>query len=218
MGNPDGPEGAAALSGELRQLQHLFGVAGRPVLVTGGGRGIGAMIALGLARAGARVYIAGRKADTLAATAEQCVAAGGHCVPISADVGTEDGVAALIAGYGQHETTMHALVNNAGTAWAAPLEEHAVGQFAKVLTVNLVGPFNLAAAALPMLRAAATADDPARIINIGSTDGQVPPHYDTYGYSASKAGCTCSPATWPTACVPTTSASTPSPRGYSRPG
>jgi NAD(P)-dependent dehydrogenase (short-subunit alcohol dehydrogenase family) len=175
-------------SPELEQLQHLFGVAGQPMLVTGGGRGIGAMIALGLARAGARVYIAGRKADTLAATAEEGKAAGGHVVPISADISTEQGVAALLDEYQEHERTLYALVNNAGTAWSAPLEEHPVTQFNRVLAVNLVGPFNLVIAALPLLRAAATTDDPARIINIGSTDGHVPPFYDTFGYSASKAG------------------------------
>jgi NAD(P)-dependent dehydrogenase (short-subunit alcohol dehydrogenase family) len=182
------PDQTGALSAELKQLRHLFGVEGKPILVTGGGRGLGAMIALGLARAGARVYIAGRHADTLATTAEEGTAAGGHVVAISADIGTEDGVAALIAEYRQHEDALYALINNAGTAWSAPLEDHATAQFVKVLTVNLVGPFSLTAAALPLLRAGASPDEPARIVNIGSTDGQVPPHYDTYGYSASKAG------------------------------
>jgi NAD(P)-dependent dehydrogenase (short-subunit alcohol dehydrogenase family) len=57
-----------------------------------------------------------------------------------------------------------------------------------VVDLNLKSPFFLTRALLPQLRAAATPDDPARVINIGSIDGLRAPALPTYAYSASKAG------------------------------
>jgi NAD(P)-dependent dehydrogenase (short-subunit alcohol dehydrogenase family) len=165
----------------------LFSVAGKRVVITGGSRGIGEMMATGLVRAGAHVYIVGRHPDVLAATAER-LSALGTCVAIPADIGTEEGARQVAAAYGAAEGELHALINNAGTAWAAPLEDYPLAQFNKVLSVNLTGPFLLTSALLPLLRAGADAADPARIINIGSTDGTLPPRLDTFAYSASKAG------------------------------
>lgn len=168
-------------------LHRLFGVAGLPILVTGGGRGIGAMMAGALVEGGARVYIAGRNAQTLEDAAAK-FSTQGSCTPIVADVSTEDGIDKVVTEYTGHEQSLHALINNAGTAWGAPIEEYASERFEKVLKVNLVAPFELAVRLLPVLRASASPDKPARIINVGSTDGTLPPRYETYAYSASKAG------------------------------
>jgi len=86
------------------------------------------------------------------------------------------------------EDRLHALINNAGAVWAAPVDDYPLKGFEKVLSVNLVAPFFLAQGFLPLLRAAAAAGEPARIVNVGSTDGQLPPRYQTFAYSASKAG------------------------------
>jgi NAD(P)-dependent dehydrogenase (short-subunit alcohol dehydrogenase family) len=168
-------------------LDRLFGVAGLPILVTGGGRGIGAMMAQALVGAGARVYIVGRNQQTLDEAVARATGPG-RCTAIAADLSTQEGVDKLGADYAEHEDSLHALINNAGTAWGAPIEEYQADRFEKVLQVNLVAPFELAVRMLPALRASASTDKPARIINVGSTDGTVPPRYETYAYSASKAG------------------------------
>ena len=168
-------------------IASLFSVNNRVVVVTGGGRGIGEMIATGLVAAGAKVYIVGRDAEQLEKTAatlnEQ-----GTCRPVQADISTPDGIAALVAAVSTHEDRVHALINNAGAVWAAPIDDYPLKGFEKVLSVNLVAPFFVAQSLLPLLRTAATAGEPARIINVGSTDGQLPPRYQTFAYSASKAG------------------------------
>ena len=79
------------------------------------------------------------------------------------------------------------LVNNAGATWGAPLEEFPESGWDKVMAVNVKGLYFLISACLPLLRAAATEDDPARIINIGSIDGMNAPITENYVYSASKA-------------------------------
>jgi NAD(P)-dependent dehydrogenase (short-subunit alcohol dehydrogenase family) len=79
------------------------------------------------------------------------------------------------------------LVNNAGVVWGAPLEEFPSQGWDKVLHTNVEGVFHLTVALLPALRAAASADHPARVINIGSIDGLRVPAMENYSYSASKA-------------------------------
>jgi NAD(P)-dependent dehydrogenase (short-subunit alcohol dehydrogenase family) len=80
------------------------------------------------------------------------------------------------------------LVNNAGATWGAPLPEFPASAWDRALDLNLKAPFYLTRAFLPLLEAAATIDDPARVINIGSIDGLRVPGLPTYSYSASKAG------------------------------
>jgi NAD(P)-dependent dehydrogenase (short-subunit alcohol dehydrogenase family) len=79
-------------------------------------------------------------------------------------------------------------VNNAGANWGAPLDEFPEAGWDKVMDLNLKSIFFLTRDLLPQLRKAATAEDPARVINIGSIDGLHVPFLDTYAYSAAKAG------------------------------
>jgi NAD(P)-dependent dehydrogenase (short-subunit alcohol dehydrogenase family) len=164
----------------------LFSVAGKHVVVTGGSRGIGLMIARGFARAGAHVLISARKADQLAVATEE-LRADGDVTSVVADVSTRAGAEALAAAVLEWSPTVEVLVNNAGATWGAPIEDFPEDGFDKVLDTNVKGPFYLVAALLPGLRAAATAEDPARVINIGSVDGLRPPLMESYPYSASKA-------------------------------
>ena len=69
------------------------------------------------------------------------------------------------------EPKLHILVNNAGANWGAPLAEYPDAAWDKVLALNVKAVFHLTRACLPQLEAAATPDDPARVINIGSIDG-----------------------------------------------
>ena len=164
----------------------LFAVRGKTVLVTGGSRGIGYMIARGFLAAGAEVTITARKADACRAAAEE-LSAIGPCTPLPGDVSTPAGVSELAEAVGSSHRSLDVLVNNAGATWGVPLEEYPRSAWDKVLDVNVKAVFELTVALLPLLRAAATADDPARVVNIGSIEGLQAPTMENYAYPASKA-------------------------------
>jgi NAD(P)-dependent dehydrogenase (short-subunit alcohol dehydrogenase family) len=169
----------------------LFSVEGKTVLVTGGSRGIGLMIARDLVESGARVYISSRKAGVCAAAARE-LSAEGTCTALPADLSRRDECVRLAAGFGARERSLDILVNNAGATWGAPLDQFPEAGWDKILDVNLKGVFYLTQALLPAIRAAATLENPARVINIGSVDGLRAPggrsfEFETYSYSASKA-------------------------------
>ena len=167
-------------------MSDLFDVSGKTALVTGGSRGIGMMIARGLVHAGARVIVSSRKRNDIEAAAQE-LAALGECHAIPADVSTPEGAAELAQATRERFAELDILVNNAGAGWGAPLEEFPASGWEKVLHTNVQGVFDLTIALLPELRAAADADDPARVVNIGSIDGLRTPSLENYSYSASKA-------------------------------
>src|SRR6516225_7293294 len=140
---------------------YLFDLAGKVAVVTGGTRGIGLMIARGLLQAGASVYISSRKPEAGDAAAGE-LSAHGRVVSVPANLASEQE--------------------------CARLEEFPASAWDRALDLNLKAPFYLTRAFLPLLQAAGTVDDPARVINIGSIDGLRVPEFPTYSYSASKAG------------------------------
>jgi len=164
----------------------LFDVSGKTALVTGGSRGIGLMIARGLVQAGARVIVSSRKSADVQGAAEE-LSALGDCHAIPADISTREGAHALAAATRERFPSLDILVNNAGAAWGAPIEEFPAAGWEKVLSTNVEGVFHLTVALLAELRAAASFEDPARVVNIGSINGLVPPPVENYSYSASKA-------------------------------
>jgi NAD(P)-dependent dehydrogenase (short-subunit alcohol dehydrogenase family) len=168
-------------------LDDLFGLAGKTAVVTGGTRGIGMMIARGLLQAGATVYVSSRKAEACAA-AEEHLSAYGKVTAIAADLSAEDECVRLAREVAEREPALNVLVNNAGATWGAPLEEFPSSAWDKVLDLNLKAPFFLTRAFLPLLQKAASDDDPARVINVGSIDGLHVNPMPHYPYSASKAG------------------------------
>jgi NAD(P)-dependent dehydrogenase (short-subunit alcohol dehydrogenase family) len=164
----------------------LFSIEGKVAVVTGGSRGIGIMIARGLVEAGARVYISSRKADVCDQAAAD-LSKQGECISIPTDLSTSDGVDHLASELAARESALHILVNNAGATWGAPIEEFPEEAFDKIWAVNVKAIFYLTIKTLPLLRKAASPDDPARVINIGSIDGLKVPYFENYAYSASKA-------------------------------
>ncbi len=168
-------------------MSDLFSIRGKVALVTGGSRGIGLMIARGFVEHGARVYISSRKKDACDRAAEELSRAG-TCVSLPADLSTTAEARRLAAEVAARERALHILVNNAGATWGAPLPEYPEAAWEKVMALNLRGLFFLTQALLPLLDKAARPEDPARVINVGSIDGLRVPMWESYAYSASKAG------------------------------
>lgn len=173
----------------MSYLESLFSVRGKVALVTGGATGIGRMIAAGLAQAGARVLIASRKGEDCARVAEQINALGctGSVEGFAGDVGTEEGIAALVEAVKARTAQLHILVNNAGVSWGASYEEFPHAAWAKVMGVNVAGLFTLTRELTPLMVEAASDEDPARVINLGSVMGTQPVADGAYSYTASKA-------------------------------
>ena len=167
-------------------ISTLFSVDGKVAVVTGGSRGIGRMIAEGLVRSGVRVYISSRKADACDRAAHE-LSQWGECVSLPSDLSSRDGVESLASAVAEREPVVHLLVNNAGATWGAPLEDYPDSAWDKVLATNVKAVFDLTVALLPRLRAGASAQDPGRVVNIGSIDGIRVPETDNYAYAASKA-------------------------------
>jgi len=162
----------------------LFSLKGRVALVTGGSRGIGKMIARGFLEAGAeKVYISSRKGADCDATAAEL---GERCIALPQDISTVEGVKALAERYRTHEDRLDILVNNAGAAWSEPFEQFPEAGWDKVMNLNLKSPFFLTQALLEALKAAASDDQPAKVINIASIDGMSLNPLETYSYHASK--------------------------------
>ncbi len=164
-------------------MQGLFSLEGRVALVTGGSRGIGKMIARGFIEQGAKVYISSRKAQACEDTAAEL---GPSCIPLPQDISSIEGVKSLVSRFGEHESRLDILVNNAGAAWGAPFEEFPELGWDKVMDLNLKSPFFLTQALHSLLKAGASADQPAKVINIASIDGMSLNPLETYSYHASK--------------------------------
>ncbi len=167
-------------------MKNLFDIKGKCAVVTGGSRGIGAMIAEGFVVNGVRTYVSSRKAEACTETASR-LSEFGECFAVPADLSTAEGIRHLAETVGARETRLHILVNNAGAAWGAELGDFPESGWDKVMNINVKGPFFLSQAFLPLLEAAAEPDDPARIINIGSIDGLNVNRLPTYSYGPSKA-------------------------------
>jgi 2-deoxy-D-gluconate 3-dehydrogenase len=168
-------------------MHDLFSLRGRIALVTGGSRGIGRMICEGFLAAGAKVYISARRAEACHAAAAEMTAAGGECVALAQDLSSVAGCQALASAISQREQHLDILVNNAGAAWGADFDAFPEHGWDKVMNLNVKSPFFLTQALHVLLRAGASAGQPAKVINIASIDGIRLNPLETYSYHASKA-------------------------------
>jgi len=169
-------------------MKNLFSVEGKVVLVTGGSRGIGEMIARGFVENGAKVYISSRKAEACEELAAD-LSKEGTCIPLPADLAGMMGVEYLAKEIADREDKLDVLINNAGANWGAPIDEFPEHGWDKVLELNVKSIFFLTQKLMPQLRAAASHENPARVINTASVDGMHAPAMETYSYSTSKAAC-----------------------------
>lgn len=164
-------------------IKKLFSLEGRVALITGGSKNIGRHIAEGFIAQGAKVYISSRKADQCDATAAEL---GSNCFSLPQDVSTVAGCKALAERFAEREPKLDILVNNAGAAWGADFETFPEIGWDKVMDLNVKSPFFLTQALYPLLKAAASQAQPAKVINITSIDGIRLNPWDTFSYQASK--------------------------------
>jgi 2-deoxy-D-gluconate 3-dehydrogenase len=168
-------------------MKNLVSIEGKVALITGGSRGIGEMIAAGFLANGAKVYISSRRAEVCDATAKRLQEEyGGECISVPADLSNLDGINALANQISQ-EDNLDILVNNAGASWGEPIDEYSEQGWDKVMDTNVKGVFFLTQKLLPLLRKSGDAEDPSRVINIGSIDGIKTGLFDAFSYGPSKA-------------------------------
>jgi NAD(P)-dependent dehydrogenase (short-subunit alcohol dehydrogenase family) len=167
-------------------LDDLFDIRGKVALITGGTSGIGLMIARSLVRRGVKTYISGRDIVQCKEIAAQ-LATEGTCVGLAADLADPEGAQNLAMELARHEPQLNILINNAGANENGTIDTVSIADWDKVMNVNLRAAFFLVQQLLSQLRAAASANDPARIINIGSIGGLHIPNWDALPYGASKA-------------------------------
>ncbi len=167
-------------------MKDLFSVKGKVALVTGGSRGIGLMIARGFVENGVKTYISSRKKDVCDEVASE-LSKSGECISVPADLSSEEETQRLVKEISGREPALNILVNNAGANWGEAMANYPNKAWDKVLGLNVRSVFDLTRHCIPLLEKAATQEDPARVINIGSIDGIQIPALETYAYSASKA-------------------------------
>ncbi|PBK83189.1 NAD(P)-binding protein [Armillaria gallica] len=178
-------------------LTSLFNVKGKIVLVTGGGSGIGKMIAAGFAQNGAKVYIAARKESQLKEAVTDLQKTASEKVSyIVGNVATKAGCDAIIAEFKKHESKLHVLVNNSGITWGGPYDNFPEEKgWDNVFNVNVKSIFYMTAGLTELLAKDSDAYDPGRVINISSTASVEPesehflssPGNGTWSYQPSKA-------------------------------
>lgn len=186
----------------LKSNSSLFSVHGKVALVTGGGTGIGKMIAAALVQNGAKVYIASRKLKVVEATAAELNSMlnkhpDGVCIPLQADLGSREHAEQLAAQIMARESKLHLLFNNAGMSWGAILTDFPEKNgWDRLFALNVKTCFYLSVALLPALEAGAKGnEDPARVINVSSVASVVAmaetplaqEGSGTWSYNASKA-------------------------------
>ena len=156
---------------------------GQVVVVTGGTKGIGKVIAENFLRAGADVVVCARNAP------EGSIEYGDRQAKfITCDVRDHEQIKAVIALCDEEYGKLDVLVNNAGVAAGGALEDFPEESWDWVMEGNVKGPFFTTQRLLPYLEAAASDDSPAKVINIGSVDGvKVSPFPSVSSYGPSKA-------------------------------
>ena len=142
----------------------MFDLKGKVAVVTGGNGGIGLGMARGLARAGARVVIAGRNVEKLAAAALELRALGDDPVTLTVDVNDEPSVEALMADAVRLCGRLDILVNNAGVNIRKPAQQLSLAEWHSVMNTNLTSAFLCSRSAYPHLKLGGG----GKIINIGS--------------------------------------------------
>jgi NAD(P)-dependent dehydrogenase (short-subunit alcohol dehydrogenase family) len=144
-----------------------WGLAGKPVIVTGASSGIGAATARALGAAGASVLLAGRDAKRLQEQAQLVEAAGGRAVTATAELEDTDAAAGLVDTALETFGALHGIVHTASLFDPLPLEDTSVESFERQWRTNVLAPWAMTQRAVPKL------EQGASIVFVGSTTGSV---------------------------------------------
>ena len=159
-----------------------FDLEGKVVLITGGSRGLGLVLARQFADEGARIAICARDPEELQKAVEDLARRGARAVlAVPCDVGSQEDVARTVAEVVNRFGGVDVLVNNAGTIAVGPMETMTVADYEEAMRTHFYGPLYATLAVLPHLRARGG----GRVVNVSSIGGKVAiPHL--LPYSASK--------------------------------
>ena len=170
------------------QIEKLFNVKNKVVLITGGSRGLGEMIASAFAINKAKVYISSRKEKDCNNTAKSISEKYyNNCFSLPQDISRIDGIENLLKMFSSKENHLDILINNAGAVWGEPLKDFSEQGWDKIMDLNVKSMFFMIQKFLPMLKKNAIRESPSKVINVGSIDGINTPTYENYSYSVSKA-------------------------------
>jgi NAD(P)-dependent dehydrogenase (short-subunit alcohol dehydrogenase family) len=167
-------------------VKQLFDLSGRVAIITGGSMGLGRQMAEGLAEMGANLVLCARKKERCEQAAEELKKLGVATLAVACDVKNPEQIREVVQQSVVHFGRIDILINNAGTAWGAPVEEMRLEHWNKVMETNLTGTFLFSQAVgkfmVPQRR--------GKIINIASVAGiqGAPPEFQAIGYHASKGG------------------------------
>ena len=160
-----------------RRRRGRFKFDGRTVMITGGSRGLGLVLARQLARQGAKVAILARDSDEIRRAEAQIVANGAEVFGVKCDVRSQEEVNAAVSNIVTRFGGVDVLINNAGVIQVGPLDHMTQGDFEEALAVHFYAPLHCTLAVLPHMRNAGH----GRIVNIASVGGKIAvPHLVPY--------------------------------------
>jgi NAD(P)-dependent dehydrogenase (short-subunit alcohol dehydrogenase family) len=167
-------------------VKQLFDLSGRVAVVTGGSIGLGRQMAEGLAEMGANLVLCARKKERCEQAADELRQLGVKTLALACDVKSPDDVGHVVQETLSQFGRIDILINNAGTAWGAQVEDMKLEHWNKVLETNLTGTFLFSQSAGKFM----IAKRRGKIINIASVAGMqgAPPEFQAIGYHASKGG------------------------------
>lgn len=170
-------------------IHELFNLTGKVAVVTGGSRGLGKEIAIGLGEAGAKVTITARREEWLIPASEEIGGMGIGCLAVKADVSNPESAKSVVAETLERCGKIDILVNNAGVTWGAPPEEMPMDKWEFVIDINAKGTL----ICCQQVGKEMMKQGGGNIINVTSTTGLIgvdPEIMQAIGYQASKAAIT----------------------------
>lgn len=167
------------------KVMELFDLTGKTAIITGGGRGLGEQIAVGLAEAGANVVLCSRKKEACEEVADRVRKIGVKALALKCDITNAEDVQAVIDEAKNEFGSIDILVNNSGATWGAPVADMPLEAWQKVINVNVTGTFLMSQAAGRVMieQGGGKIINIASVAGLGGTDPRV---MDTIGYNTSK--------------------------------